>query len=323
MAEDKTFRYGLIVLGFFLVMVGMFIMSVDKPQVYITFCTMGVFLIVLGVTWSICQCYPKITFVPVESESEAFLSQINSVSSEDGIPEKGWSQTHYTSTEEANIYEKSLPSYEQIHMKVTGSGEAPGVQSAPPLLHSPCVAEQTQPSIQAKVEVHRDSESDEEQRANPAPTTDTLTSSQPKPPVGAPLASFLEDTNTSSSEESQSVAGSPSPVAHRALKNGRAQTAGLCRQTSRPPCYDDIALIDAPPSEGLRSSKEHAGIPADSHLSAVDVAIQQTGSDSAPVSGFLELDKIHKAEDEEDNFYYGFKEEPEHFLVADESDFEQ
>lgn len=60
MAEDKTFRYGLIVLGFFLVMVGMFIMSVDKPQIYITFCTLGILIIVVGVTWSMCQCYPKV-----------------------------------------------------------------------------------------------------------------------------------------------------------------------------------------------------------------------------------------------------------------------
>ncbi|XP_030063232.1 barttin [Microcaecilia unicolor] len=316
MAEDKTFRYGLIVLGFFLVMVGMFIMSVDKPQVYITFCAMGVFLVAVGVTWSICQCYPKITFVPVESDS----------SSENGIPEKGWSQTHYTSAEEAKVYESSLPSYAQIHMKVAGSGEGPGDQSAPLLLQSQFLPGQNQPSVQAKAEVHRDSESDEEQRGNPAPTTASLTSSQPKIPAGAPLASFLEDTNSSSSEESPSVTGSPSSVAHRALKNESVQMAGVCRQTSGPPSYDDIALIDAPPSGGLWSSKGQAGIPTKSHLSAVDVAIQQAGSDSTPGSGgsgFLEHDKTHNAEAEEDNFYYGFKEDPEHFLLAGESDFEQ
>ncbi|NXW82910.1 BSND protein, partial [Alopecoenas beccarii] len=73
MAEEKTFRYGFIVLGFFLVMTGMFIMSVEKPQIYITFCTLGVLLVAVGITWSMCQCYPKITFVPVDPEAERFL----------------------------------------------------------------------------------------------------------------------------------------------------------------------------------------------------------------------------------------------------------
>lgn len=60
MAEEKTFRYGFIMLGFFLVMTGMFIMSVEKPQIYITFCALGVLLIAVGITWSMCQCYPKV-----------------------------------------------------------------------------------------------------------------------------------------------------------------------------------------------------------------------------------------------------------------------
>ncbi|NXE51518.1 BSND protein, partial [Casuarius casuarius] len=60
MAEEKTFRYAFIMLGFFLVMTGLFIMSVDKPQVYITFCTLGILLVAVGITWSMCQCYPKV-----------------------------------------------------------------------------------------------------------------------------------------------------------------------------------------------------------------------------------------------------------------------
>lgn len=60
MAEEKNFRYGFIILGFFLVMLGMFIMSMEKPQYYITFCVLGVLLVAVGITWSMCQCYPKV-----------------------------------------------------------------------------------------------------------------------------------------------------------------------------------------------------------------------------------------------------------------------
>ena len=60
MAEEKSFRYGFIILGFFLVMTGMFIMSVEKPQIYITFCALGVLLVAVGIIWSMCQCYPKV-----------------------------------------------------------------------------------------------------------------------------------------------------------------------------------------------------------------------------------------------------------------------
>ncbi|XP_042299918.1 barttin-like [Sceloporus undulatus] len=89
MDENKTFRYGLIVVGFFLVMIGMFIMSVEKPQIYITFCTLGALTIVIGIIWSMCQCYPKVRIVSVYSESEKFLVKKPSTSCvENEIPEK-------------------------------------------------------------------------------------------------------------------------------------------------------------------------------------------------------------------------------------------
>lgn len=68
------------------------------------------------------------------------------------------SQTPYTSPKEAEVYEKSLPSYEQIQMKVVGAAECLGVQSAPvlPVRAGGC----TQPVVEAKAEVHRNSEKD-------------------------------------------------------------------------------------------------------------------------------------------------------------------
>ncbi|KAG2461436.1 BSND protein, partial [Polypterus senegalus] len=96
MAEDKTFRYGLIVLGIFLVMVGMFLMSVDKPQVYATFCAVGSLAVLMGLAWSMCQCYPKPNLrdcdlievtVSHPKESQEVQSTPPSVPLQTGLPE--------------------------------------------------------------------------------------------------------------------------------------------------------------------------------------------------------------------------------------------
>lgn len=60
MADEKTFRIGFIVLGLFLLSLGTFLMSHDRPQVYGTFYAMGSVMVIGGVIWSMCQCYPKV-----------------------------------------------------------------------------------------------------------------------------------------------------------------------------------------------------------------------------------------------------------------------
>lgn len=77
MAEEKTFRYAFIILGFFLVMTGMFIMSVEKPHIYITFCVLGVLLVAVGITWSMCQCYPKVGSIPLLSTLGGLRAQLD------------------------------------------------------------------------------------------------------------------------------------------------------------------------------------------------------------------------------------------------------
>lgn len=60
MADEKTFRIGFIILGLFLLALGTFLMSHDRPQVYGTFYAMGSVMVIGGVIWSMCQCYPKV-----------------------------------------------------------------------------------------------------------------------------------------------------------------------------------------------------------------------------------------------------------------------
>jgi hypothetical protein len=60
MADEKTFRIGFIVLGLFLLSLGTFLMSHDRPHVYGTFYAMGSVMVIGGVIWSMCQCYPKV-----------------------------------------------------------------------------------------------------------------------------------------------------------------------------------------------------------------------------------------------------------------------
>ncbi|NWI58264.1 BSND protein, partial [Calyptomena viridis] len=196
MAEEKTFRYGFIILGFFLVMTGIFIMSMEKPHIYITFCVLGVLLVAVGITWSMCQCYPKITFVPVDLEAERFLDHKPMV-----LPQKDiWWVLKFVPR--LITYEKSLPSYEQIQRQAVGSAPLPPM--AQPRSRSCSLS-----AMQAKAEVHQELGGFGDPPKELAPHLETAAGScPPRPAPGdAPLASLLEEMDTPSLEGS--VPGSP------------------------------------------------------------------------------------------------------------------
>ncbi|NWH34114.1 BSND protein, partial [Chloropsis hardwickii] len=200
MAEEKTFRYGFIILGFFLVMLGMFIMSVEKPQYYITFCVLGVLLVAVGITWSMCQCYPKITFIPVDLEAERFLNHKPTV-----LPQKdAWWVPQQGDEQATSTYEKSLPSYEQVQRQVLSSAALAATAQPRPRSCS-------QSAVQARAEIHRELGAAADPAQDQAPRLETAAGSGPARPAPgcAPLASLLDEMDTPSLEGS--VPGSPTP----------------------------------------------------------------------------------------------------------------
>ncbi|NXO49983.1 BSND protein, partial [Aramus guarauna] len=221
MAEEKTFRYGFIMLGFFLVMTGMFIMSVEKPQIYITFCALGVLLVAVGIVWSMCQCYPKITFIPADLETERFLDHKPIVLSARDTR----SQAPCPGQEATSTYEKSLPSYEQIQRQEVCSAPLPPTAQPRPRSCS-------QPAVQAKAEVHQELGGAGDPPQEPAPRLETAAGSRPPRPApgDAPLASLLEDMDTPSLEGS--VPGSPVPRGRPPLPSAACSSR---TPTSSPP----------------------------------------------------------------------------------------
>ncbi|KAL0604702.1 Barttin [Plecturocebus cupreus] len=237
MADEKTFRIGFIVLGLFLLALGMFLMSHDRPQVYSTFYAMGSIMVIGGIIWSMCQCYPKIAFVPADSDFQGILSPKALGLLENGLAAEMKSpgpQPPYVRLWEEAAYDQSLPDFSHIQMKVMSYSEDPR-----PLLAS----ETGQPKLgtsdgeggpgdvqawmEAAVVIHKGSDESEGERR--------LTQSCHDPPAfpegPAPLASFQDDLDMGSSESS-----SPNTSPHDA--EPWAYRCPLDR-------FQDFALIDA------------------------------------------------------------------------------
>ncbi|XP_055978403.1 barttin [Sorex fumeus] len=237
MADEKTFRIGFIVLGFFLLALGTFLMSHDRPQVYGTFYAMGSVMVIGGVVWSMCQCYPKVAFIPADSDFQGVLSPKaleNGLAVEMKSPSP---QTPYVRLWEAADYDQSLPDFSHMQTK-------PG-----DIREDPQLGASREAPREAAVVVHRGP--DAEQGGS------TLAQSPPGPPVcsegSAPLASFQDDLDVGSTP-SEGSTPSPSPPGEEEPRAPHADP-WACR------CpldhFHDFALIDAPtvddePTDGQR-----------------------------------------------------------------------
>lgn len=302
MAEDKTFRYGLIVLGFFMIMIGMFIMSADKPNIYITFCSVGVLLIFIGITWSICQCYPKITFTPVDMEAVPLAEKSDLLT-----PTKQWCTTAYTSKEEAERYEATLPSYEQIQIKVEELGEPHGNQSIP--FPQPVLVDISQPKLQAKVEVHRNSVGKEEHAVVEANCQ------------SAPLACLKEETTVTTSDKTST--GSSASSLH-SCEDWQPPKHDVAAQFGGPLGGDGFHLIDGPACDGIVMIDAPFCEATHPHMDQAGLLISNQNDDNAGEEGAREASLTQGAaqDHEADDLYYGMKDQTENLMKGFDSDFE-
>ncbi|XP_015263222.1 PREDICTED: barttin, partial [Gekko japonicus] len=218
------------------------------------------------------------------------------------------SQTSYTTQNEAAIYEKSLPSYEEVQMKVAGAAECLGIQTASNLPVRPGGG--TQLVVRAKAEVHRDSDSnggihrDPESQKNPT----RLYHQSEVLHRQAPLASFQEDMDTSSVEST-----SNSPFLQRCKDTPNLCTPPESQLRFKLPSYEDFALIDSlmGDSQGLSTektvepNKKYQPVPAIARDGALPIDLG---------AGLLESSFVPKVE--EGDLYYGIYEGSENILIS-------
>lgn len=303
MADEKTFRVGFVVLGLFLLSLGTFLMSHDRPQVYGTFYAMGSIMVVGGVLWSMCQCYPKITFVPADSDFQGILSPKALSLLETGLSEVKSPQPPYVRLWEEAAYDQSLPDFTHIQMKVMGYSEDPRPLLAPELKTGTSSVREGEPHsaqtwMEAAVVVHRELDENEGEKSR----------SQSSPPAcsqgSAPLASFHDDLDVGSSEGS-SPRPSPPDRGEAHLQVPWASRGPLDR-------FGDFALIDDTATSedmGLEGQAREEALPSKQPRSLrMKEETVQAGAE--------------EPEQEEEDLYYGLPDSPGDPLPDKELGFE-
>ncbi|KAG8555362.1 hypothetical protein GDO81_017673 [Engystomops pustulosus] len=242
----------------------------------------------------------EITFVPVDMETVPFSDKSPAFASSD-LPHKQSSTTPYTSSKDAERYEATLPSYEQIQIKVEELGEDKLVQSVPPLPQS--MLGDSQAKVQAKVEIHRNSVCKEEHMMVEANC------------YIAPLASLKEDTNLTASDDGRSSTSSLHSTDD--WQNGRPHMGN----SQSPISGEGIDLIDEPVPEGTKVTLFCDVVHPDKcesyqHPHHGDYYGGKGDQDMA-------LSTPGPNQDSEiDDLYYGLKDEAEGLMPGEESDFD-
>uniref|UniRef100_A0A452RTY4 Barttin CLCNK type accessory subunit beta n=1 Tax=Ursus americanus TaxID=9643 RepID=A0A452RTY4_URSAM len=313
MADEKTFRIGFIVLGLFLLALGTFLMSHDRPQVYGTFYAMGCVMVIGGIVWSMCQCYPKITFIPADSDFQGILSPTALGLLENGLAAETKSpQPPYVRLWEEAAYDQSLPDFGHVQMKVMGYREDPRPLLSPkPGQPQPGASDgggggpcDAQGWMEAAVVIHRGSDEDEEE-SNLTPSWPGLQTCLQGP---APLASFQDDLDVDCSE-----GGSPRPSPPAGEKPHRPhREPWACK--CPPERFYDFALIDAPmaedaPPDGQRRDPAPSSCWQPSQRAKED---EEKASDTG----------ADEPEQEEEDLYYGLPDGPGDPLPDKELGFE-
>ncbi|XP_020347592.1 barttin [Oncorhynchus kisutch] len=85
MVEGKPYRYGLIAAGMCVLLVGLFVMTQERPHIYATLCSLGITMITLGTAWSLCQCYPKVVLISQSLEERGPRDSMDAVAGEKNI----------------------------------------------------------------------------------------------------------------------------------------------------------------------------------------------------------------------------------------------
>uniref|UniRef100_A0A8D0PPI7 Barttin CLCNK type accessory subunit beta n=1 Tax=Sus scrofa TaxID=9823 RepID=A0A8D0PPI7_PIG len=314
MADEKTFRIGFIMLGLFLLALGTFLMSHDRPQVYGTFYAMGGIMVIGGVIWSMCQCYPKIAFIPADSDFQGILSPKALGLLENGLAAEMKSpQPPYARLWEEAAYDQSLPDFSHIPMKVMGYSEDPRplLASEPGQLQLGASdggeggPRDPQAWLEAAVVIHRGSDQDEGERrpsqGRPSPQT--------CPQGPAPLASFQDDLDVGSSEGSSPNLSPPQEV--ELPLPPPEPWACRCRLDR----FHDFALIDAPTSEDVPPEKlqREAALPSSWQRSP---RTKEEEEEAASDAG------AEEPEQEEEDLYYGLPDNPGDPLPDKELGFE-
>ncbi|XP_040834589.1 barttin isoform X1 [Ochotona curzoniae] len=316
MAEEKTFRIGFIMLGLFLLALGTFLMSHDRPQVYGTFYAMGGVMVIGGVIWSMCQCYPKIAFVPADSDFQGIVSPKalglleNGLAAEKrGSPLLASPQAPYVRLWEEAAYDQTLPDFSHIQMKVHAYSEDPR-----PLLASEpgqpkpgsSGAGDTQAWVEAPIVVHRTSDEKE--------GTLLPSQSRPGPPIcphgPAPLASFQDDLDVGSSSGSSPRPSRPNKEEPSPLPPPPSPPPEPRAGLSPPDCFHDFALIDEAPTSS--PWLEEVPLPSQWPHSLKRKEDENAASDAG----------AKEPEQEEEDLYYGLPDGPGDPLPDKELGFE-